>query len=80
MGTNEGAVLNHEWTRMNAGGVIDLRYVDVLGGRGWDGETVIRTPADRTRTFRFAGSQASDDSSFSPHAKAQRRQDEVLGK
>ena len=28
-------VLNHEWTRMNAGEcVIDLRYVDVLGGRG----------------------------------------------
>ena len=50
------------------------------GGRGWDGETVIRTLADRTRTFHFAGSQASADSSFSPHAKAQRRQDEVLGK
>ena len=50
------------------------------GGRSWDGETVIRTLADRTRTFRFAGSQASADSSFSPHAKAQRRQDEVLGK
>ena len=46
----------------------------------WDGETVIRTLADRTRTFHFAGSQASADSSFSPHAKAQRRQDEVLGK
>ena len=28
------AVLNHEWTRMNAGGVIDLMYVAVLGGRG----------------------------------------------
>jgi hypothetical protein len=46
----------------------------------WDGETVIRTLADRTRTYHFAGSQASADSSFSPHAKAQRRQDEVLGK
>ena len=35
IGANEGGVLNHEWTRMNAGEcVIDLRYVAVLGGRG----------------------------------------------
>ncbi|TWW08517.1 hypothetical protein E3A20_23530, partial [Planctomyces bekefii] len=39
-------------------------------GWGWDGETVIRTLAERTRTLHFAGSQASADSSFSPHAKA----------
>jgi hypothetical protein len=50
------------------------------GASPWDGETVIRTLADRTRTFHSAGSQASAGSSFSPHAKAQRRQDEVLGK
>ena len=35
-----------------------------VGGRGWDGETVKRTLADRTRRFHFAGSQASADSSF----------------
>jgi hypothetical protein len=59
---------------------MDRATLETLEGEPWDGETVIRTLADRTRTFRFAGSQASADSSFSPHAKAQRRQDEVLGK
>jgi hypothetical protein len=43
-----------------------------VGGRGWDGETVLRTLAASTTTFHFARSQASSDSSFSPHAKAQR--------
>ncbi len=50
-----------------------------VGVRGWDGETVLRTLAASTKTFHFARSQASSDSSFSPHAKAQRRQDEMLG-
>jgi len=41
-----------------------FRLATASGGRSWDGETVIRTLADRTRTFHFAGSQASADSSF----------------
>jgi hypothetical protein len=65
---------DHAWR------AVDVNRPVTLGGRNWDGETVFRTLADSTTTFHFASSQASSDSSFSPHAKAQRRQDEMLGK
>ncbi|MFN5900546.1 MAG: hypothetical protein ACK48Y_23660, partial [Planctomyces sp.] len=38
---------------------MDRATLETLEGEPWDGETVIRTLADRTRTFHFAGSQAS---------------------